>query len=365
MNAPTHKTLGQLEAILRGSADRNLIRSISDEDWLQIICLANRDRHRVVPAIHHMLWDRQLQADLPDDVRSYLALLTKLNDERNAALRREIEQVISALNAASIAPLLLKGAATLLDQRYGLTARIIGDIDVLVPKAQSGDALAALLQDGFEPLPQIAAGHTVADLIRPGNVAAVDLHWELVDPPFQRLLPAVEVSGRACEPSDGNLRYRLPAVDDYALHSLIHAQVHHPGYYSRHLCLGVAREFAALQHAIDWNTVERWADLYQMQVVLEATLLASQQFFDMKWPLSRLPSETAIWHHKRACEVELTGRWDVGLRRWARLHEVFAPDRLSVRFGADRWHATRILYLCRSAMKRHSLQKLYGRLMAS
>jgi hypothetical protein len=211
----------------------------------------------------------------------------------------------------------------------------------------------------------VGSSHTIADLARTGDRACVDLHRELFDPPFQTVLPAAEVLIRAERIDGRGLRFWLLSDQDHTLHAVLHAQVHNPGYYSRHLCLGAGRDLLALWSALDWVAIARWMEMRRMRPVLEATLLATRQFFGMPWPLSGPPTETAIRHHQRACEVEISGGWDIGIGRLARAREAVAPDRLAIRFGPDRWYVANLARLCGCARKRHTLKELYRRLIAA
>jgi hypothetical protein len=362
VKSPTLATLEQLATISRGDADAAFLGDLSDEDWFALFAVANRQRHRLVPALRGILSRADIASAVPPDARDYLELIAQANERRNTAVRGELLRVIAVLNDASVEPMLLKGAAALMDGRRAVAGRLVGDLDLLVPEGHEAAALAALREAGFQEIAPPEVSHTIADLERLGAHASIDLHREVLEPPFRNLLSAAELFSRADRLDTDGLLYTLPSLQDHALHSMLHAQVAHGGYCSRHLCLGAARDIAILEQAADWHEMECWAETHRMQVVLDATLLATEQFFGLRWPLSRPPARTAIQHHRRACQVEVTGGWDIGFGKIERLRELFAVDRLSISFGPDRWYIGNVARLFKQALKRHGVVELFQRL---
>ncbi len=356
-----NETLARLATILRGEATPGFVRAIPDGGWLALIGFANRERHLLVPALHVALARPELDAALPGDVRGYLALLGAANMRRNAAIRRDIAGLVAVLNGAGLCPLLLKGAAMLTDGRRALPGRMVGDIDILVPAAAEAAALAALRGAGFVQLAAPKDRHTIADFGRPGDRACVDLHRRLLDPPFEGLLPGAAVLARAETVTTAGLRFALPALEDHARHAVLHAQINDRCYYHRQLCLGTARDVAALAGALDWEEMARWATAMPLAPVLEATLLAAEAFFGLAWPFVRPASLAARRHHARACA--LAGGSAGGLGRLAQLRETFAPDRLAARFGGERGYVGGVALLLRQTVRMHGLAGACRRLV--
>lgn len=359
---PTLTTLKHLATLFRGEADAAFLTSLTDSEWFALFVVINADRHRLGPALYCILTQPKLAKAVPQDALNYLADLASANVSRNAAVRGEVVAIVTALNTAGVEPMLLKGSAALMKGGPAAAERLVGDIDLLVPAGSEAAALTAMREIGFQVKVSPTASHNIADLERRGDYACVDLHREVLDRKFRYLLPAeiMFLKGRSID-SEG-LRFFLPAVQHNALHIMLHAQLHHGAYYNRQFWLSTSRDLVNLSKELDWTELESWADVHQMRLVLEATLLPAEQFFGLTWPLSKMPSQTAIMHHKRACQVEITGRWDTGLSQLARIREALASDRLSVEFGADHWYPTNLARCGLSALRRHSLRELWRRL---
>jgi hypothetical protein len=89
--------------------------------------------------------------DIPGDVGAYFESALALNEKRNEQILSTLARVAGLLNAIDIEPVLLKGAALLVEGIYPQPSmRIMGDIDILIPKNRSAEACAALKAAGYE-----------------------------------------------------------------------------------------------------------------------------------------------------------------------------------------------------------------------
>lgn len=357
--------LRPLAAILAGRPDETFLRTLAADAWVDLIALAHR--HRLVPALHSAFHRIGPAAEVPAEVRAHAAEIATLNEARNTAIREEIRLAVHALNTAGLEPVLLKGAATLLPGPCTIPERMVGDIDLLIPAEQEADALEVLGAAGFRLAADYpASSHSIANLERPSGPGWLDLHRGLLDPPFQHLLSATAVIGRAKRLDTPGMCGRVPTLSDHVLHILLHAQILDAGYYGRRLNLGAARELAWQGGQIDWAEIEAWAGRHRIRPVLDSMLLAAQDVFGLVWPLSTPPDQVAVMHHRRACAVEAAaGRWDTGLGLLAKLRESFAPDRLSALFGTERGFVPNVMLQIGRLAKQNSLRGIVRRLIAT
>ena len=319
------RALGNLANCLRGAPGPAC-------DWTEVLRIAND--HLLTPA----LWDALDAAVLPHDVRDYLATLHRLNGERNQALRRQAIELIVALNRQDITPALLKGGLCLFDGPYAdPAARMMRDLDILVPPARRDATIDVLHAQGYRLAQGYGADHhAFGDFARPGDPGSVDLHTELVDPAY--LLPAAEVWQRGAIRTVDGVRYVAPSSTDRVLHNLLHAQLHHLGnFYRGTLQVQQAYELARLaQHfgpAIDWPFIEQRLRTHRLRAVLESHLLAAHRLFGLTWPLTQ-PAGRAARVHYRRCELQFGSRlmhW-LGIP-WGNLRGTFAWHRMRALYG--------------------------------
>ena len=208
--------------------------------WPDLVRVA--DRERLLPALAAA--SRAVAAsDLPDGLAPFLAGILASARRRNAALRRQLAEAAALLNGIGVQPVLLKGAARLHDRLYAERgARLMGDLDLLVPEDRLEAGQACMLAAGYcERLPDFAPPpggmHHAAMLLRADWPAAVELHRCLSVPPFDRMLPPGAMAARSTPVDLDGPRARLPAPDDQLLHLVLHAQIHHGGHAKGRLAL--------------------------------------------------------------------------------------------------------------------------------
>ena len=245
-------------------------------------------------------------------MRDYLATLHRLNGERNRALRRQAIELIAALNRQSITPALLKGGLCLFDGPYAdPAARMMRDLDILVPRVTRDEAIDVLHAHGYRLAQGYGADHhAFGDFARPGDAGSVDLHTELVDP--AHLLPGCGGLAARDHSYVRRRRYVAPSATDRVLHNLLHAQLHHLGNFYRgtlqvqqvHELARLARHFGS---AIDWPFIEQRLRTHRLTAVLESHLLAAHRLFGFAWPLPR-PAGPAARLHYRRCELQFGSR---------------------------------------------------------
>lgn len=282
-------------------------RFLADAPWERIVRLANR--HLLGPALHEALIRQPHYGHVPEEPRKYLALLHRLNLRRNAVIRRQLRELIRRMNAEGIEPLVVKGALRLVSEpRAGMGSRMMADVDVAVPWSRKSDALAALRALRYRIREQYPEGHhAFAELVRDGDPAAVDLHFELID--HDDVLPARMVQARAARMSQGGARFRVPVPTDRLTHNLLHAQIHHrANFYRAAVDLRQLHEFAVLcaYHGdrIDWSTVRLRMAQHRLTTPLESWLLLAHRLFGVEWPYPRPPSRRARLHAAR-CLAQL------------------------------------------------------------
>ena len=291
-------TLRALAAALRGEA--------LPDDWTPLLALANQ--HLLTPALWTVLDASPLRSAVPPEVAQYLQVLHRLNGERNHVIRAQAVELAKALNEAAIEPVLLKGASSLFVGPYpDIGARMMRDIDILVPTSARDEAIAVLSRQGY--VLERGYGedhHAFGDFARSGSPAAVDLHIELVDP--RHLLRAGETFKRATPHEAAGARFFVLSPTDRVLHNFLHAQIHHLGHYYRgEMPVSQLYEFSLLARSsgrsIDWDFIEARLEDHRLSTALRAYVLAATSLFGPSWPLSKRPGLRSRLHRLR-CDAQ-------------------------------------------------------------
>ncbi len=322
-------------------------RETCPERWDQedVVLLANEEL--VSPALYRSLQRQARLEVLPDDLADYLAMLYELNETRNQALKKQAIEAVRTLNAAGIEPMLMKGGVGLFAAPHCAdTARMMADLDLLVPAELAEEAVVALDHIGYQVIKRYPSElHSHADLGRPGqDPGGIDLHKEVVRHTY--LLPASEM-WRHAEPlgdridgkCEDQLRLFAPSPSCRVLHNLLHSQAHDRGFYHGVLRLRDLLDLTAILRchwqAIDWAWIEDRLDRQRLGVVLDAQLLMAGHLFGLEWPFKRPARAGALWHRERCLAQLYSGLLaQVGLY-WGNLRLAFAWHRLSRRYGSS------------------------------
>jgi hypothetical protein len=130
-----------LAAALR---DPTTTASLDSDGWTALLAIARAEQ--IIGTLAHRLQG----LEMPPAAARVLADATTSSEQGRAAALWEAEMARRALAPAGIAPILLKGTAYAAAGLAAGTGRAIGDLDILVPRADLDAAEQALLAAGWE-----------------------------------------------------------------------------------------------------------------------------------------------------------------------------------------------------------------------
>ncbi len=189
-----------------GRVYRDLCRALSGrpvdwtpyrpEDWDLLAQMARPENEGVGPLLHHSLQQAGWPPEMPGPVRQGLESGYYKTVAHNTLLAAELGAILSALEKAGLAPIVLKGAALIGDLYPDIGLRPMGDLDLLLPKHQIAGAAQVLADLGYLP---DAGGpalrpdfqetfHIEVHFHKPGGPEClVELHWDLLGGESSRL----------------------------------------------------------------------------------------------------------------------------------------------------------------------------------
>lgn len=178
----------------------------------------------LLPALHWGLAERGLLTHLDPELRHALEGVGAANRFRNERVAAQAWEVARLLRSRGVDPLFVKSAAALMClHRPTMEARTMSDIDIIVPPDREEEAGRALVDHGYEAVPNAYA--------KSGEPAAVDLRTSL--------LYGITFSGITEEaavvrtpvirgPNGERARVLDPTVS--VLHHFVHSEIHHEGF---------------------------------------------------------------------------------------------------------------------------------------
>jgi hypothetical protein len=266
----------------------------------------------VAPAIFHALQSKNLVNAVPQDVMNFFDGIACLNRQRNEQLLSEATELAVSLNQIDVVPIFLKGTAHLLTGLYpDVAQRLTVDLDVLVPANRLSNCADHLLAHGYDFLTDwdFSGHYHYPPLSRSGSVAFVELHHELLDLPYRRLLPSSAVFSEAVILEHDAAKLAVPSVQCRLIHAVAHAQLADHAYLYGCFPLRELLDFSRLHdvfaHEIDWNEFARWFATCGAKTALEFHLLAAERLLNVAIHPGMRVSRTARALYRRAL-------WQVG-----------------------------------------------------
>jgi hypothetical protein len=214
------------------------------------------------PQIHALL-EKHGRLHLAGEAEQPLARCRAKVRHDNMLLIARTEQALDALLHRSVRPLALKGL-DLIHRVYAFDERTLDDVDLLVPREQLGDALAALESVGWQVPPEPERTHYIRSshhlpLDSPGPLSVgFELHWDLA----QQSRFSVDVDGileRAVRIDIGGRSILRCDDHDLVAHLLLHHLSH---YFGARLKWLMDMQQLTARKGFDWNRVveriRRW-----------------------------------------------------------------------------------------------------------
>lgn len=267
----------------------------SSLDWYGIYALAATNL--VAPSLYSALLERGRLQLAPTEVREALRELHRLNQLRNYRQRSVLRDVTRILNARGIEPLLMKGSIALaVDQRSGLTDRMMSDLDIALHNASPDLGEQALLSAGFWHAPdqgpmEFIGSHHLAPLFHPSGEGYVEVHRDLLGGKIPRdALSLEQVCGAATPVYWEGLRLWIPSIEHRLVHNALHYRVQDISKIADGCLLRSLLEFVQLNATpaavnIDWSKQIQRLDDYGLGNELRVYLLLAKHLFNQPMPM--------------------------------------------------------------------------------
>ena len=270
-------------------------------DWQKLLAAANQAL--VTGVLAERIGDRA-----PEDVQAFLGVIHRRAVERNSRLERQLEEAATTLNAAGIQPILLKGTAVLRTAGPDYGARILSDLDIMVPACWMAMARRSLEAIGYRLYQREDSPFAPMNLYREQDVGMIDLHCrtKVRYPGFD----AEDLTGDCSEVRLGGARAWLPSPTSQALILILHDQLQERDYWRglvdlRHL-LDIA-ELARTSAGIDWERLARHFPEGYPRNALDVQLSTLDLLFGVPVPQPHRPGWTRVQLRRRRLQLRWPG----------------------------------------------------------
>lgn len=301
-------------------------------DWHEIINLANRTY--LIPALYNSLVNKGILSFCDPQLIAYLESVYQLNFERNQLLLQQINEIALVCNRIGIEPVLLKGAASLVENHYiNSGARFMLDLDILVPPERLNDVIAAVTAIGYF-IPESYQNenfnnlHHAAPMKKIDGVGNIELHRRIINDALLNQALLNQIASTAITLNHGG-RVRLLSPAGQILHGIIHSEVQHGNYYFYNLNLRQLHHFITLSHyhktAIEWHKIAEFMKKYNYQRILNYYLYSAWKLFS--GPINILAGLFTFGAINLGCRYTINDKQSLWYIRWK--HLIYLLNRYS------------------------------------
>lgn len=184
-------------ALLAKALDNpRLVLELELGNWDRLITGARAGQ--LLPRLAWLMRTNSLERQLPTEIGEFLLAHEALADAQHEAVRFEAEAILKAVAAANCPVIFLKGSAYVLSAHPAHHGRLLGDIDIMVPKANMEDAELLLKLAGWSNAHYSAYDqryyrqwmHELPAMVHRTRGTALDVHHTILPPTARAKLNA-------------------------------------------------------------------------------------------------------------------------------------------------------------------------------
>lgn len=326
---------------------------IKNIDYLAVLDLANSEF--LTSALYYRM-DKHGLFDIIEDekLHAFLRELFVLNTRRNEQILLQLKEIASIFQGADIELLLLKGAASLVEQEYEhIGIRYLSDIDLMVQPEEVEKAYSLLIDAGYK---NVGFNYSFDDLHRhlpplekEGMPAIVELHRRAVkEVSIAKTISFAPYAAYKIDSTDFPGTWAFKPV--YRLyHAFVHTEVDDNHYDLRVLDLRHLYDFTVLakryDQEVDWLELSQMIESFGLTKNFQSYLYTAKRLFGLETPLTIDTSDVHDDYRKILKSFELRNTLRGKLYPLLpKLHHIYSSKRIRSIYKYDN-HLYYIFYL--------------------
>jgi len=230
---------------------RESLLTYSQEDWQEIIDIANSDL--LAPLLYKSLQEKKLFALIEDEtLKEYLKEFYHLNETRNIAILKQLEEICSILETIDVKPTLLKGSAALSEEHYNsIGERVMLDIDFYVTDEKVYECIELLKAHGYkeiDPEEKLDINwHHYNRMYKDDVATSIEIHRLLLKESSLNYFPKLNNSELFIQSSMFTNAFILkPTYELY--YAFLHTEISHLYHEHKHLSIRHMQHFNVIWH---------------------------------------------------------------------------------------------------------------------
>jgi putative nucleotidyltransferase-like protein len=207
------------------------------QDWRAVVGLAGETL--TIGTLSEIILSKPGAVVVPVEIHELLMTVRDRARERNERLTAQLSEMLPSLNALGIEPVVMRGMARLISTPHS-SARLISDIDLLIPAERLRECMQALTELEYQVVKGGELNPAAIVFCRSRDVGMIDLHTQVQ--PFYLQLGYGSIA-RLCERTGVGTGYvLLPSPTCQLLLTIVHDQLHDGDYW---------RGLVDLRHLVD------------------------------------------------------------------------------------------------------------------
>ena len=195
-------------------------------DWRALVALASETL--TIGSLADALLSSPAITEAPGNIRDLLVDIRERARQRNGRLKEQFLELLPALNAIGIEPIVMRGMARLLEDP-GEESRLLSDIDLLVPADRLEECARALFDLGYGQVRTSEEKGVPSVFGRSRDVGMLDVHTHLQ--PLYLKLGYDQLAADCVSVELGTGRALMPSPTCQLLFTIVHDQLHDGDYW--------------------------------------------------------------------------------------------------------------------------------------
>jgi len=270
---------------------RESLLTYSQEDWQEIIDIANSDL--LAPLLYKSVQEKNLFALIKDEtLKEYLKEFYDLNETRNIAILKQLEEICSILETIDVKPTLLKGSAALSEEHYNsIGERVMLDIDFYVGDEKVYECIELLKKHGYKEIDSEEIleinWHHYRRMYKDDVATSIEIHRLLLKERSLKYFPKLNNNELFMQSSIfTNASVLKPTYELY--YAFLHTEISHFYHEHKHLSIRHMQHFNVIWHKyeddIQFKYLHNLTQSSSIDYIWNDYLTIQNYFYDLDTP---------------------------------------------------------------------------------
>ena len=248
-------------SVVQEESGETRLKELSSSDW--DVLIEKSCWHGIAPLLYYRLITFHPSTPVPASALEKLQLVYLQSSARNMHLYQELGKILERLRHDSIQVIALKGVHVAAAVYQNIALRPMEDIDLLVKQTDLLRVQEILVKQGYISSKEESSGFCLGlgsaqvhlPMYRKGDSLVVEIHFNIVGPPFSLQLDVEKLWGRAQMSSLQGIEVLTLCPEDLLIHLCMHFSFHHGFDNGIRPLFDISQTIQHYERELDWEQV--------------------------------------------------------------------------------------------------------------